>query len=212
MVTPPSDISKIPTAPGVPNLPPSQAADADNPQSAKAQVQAALTVDLADIRPLELADALRILIAEIRTAFDLPLLNAAPTEASIPDLQLRTAREIVEALLQSLPRSDQDAAAWGVAVPRAEQSLAQGLERAISVISTWRDVPTVVVRDVQDSSRLALAVLSDEPLNPLWLRPEWLGLAPQLRRYVKLRRALRRRATDPDYWPGVFEDDHEHRQ
>jgi hypothetical protein len=209
MVAPPSDISKIPAA-TVPSNP-TTAPDPDAPKSGNAPVLTAPALDLANIKPLELADALRILIAEIRAAFDAPLLNADQPEGGAPELQLRAAREIVETVLAALPRGE-DISAWTAAVPRAEQSLAEGLQRAISIISTWREVPTVVVRDVQDSTKLALSVLSEEMPNPAWLRPEWLNLAPSLRRFARLRRALRRRLTDPDHWPSNFEEPDEHQR
>jgi hypothetical protein len=42
-------------------------------------------------------------------------------------------------------------------------------------------------------------------LNPIWLRPEWLGLAPRLARLCRRRRVLKRRLTDPDYQPSIFD-------
>jgi len=49
---------------------------------------------------------------------------------------------------------------------------------------------------------LVFLVLGDEPQNPLWRRPEWVGLAPQLQRFWRRRRLAHRRLMDPDYSSG----------
>jgi hypothetical protein len=58
---------------------------------------------------------------------------------------------------------------------------------------------------------LVVSVFGEEPQNPIWLRPEWAGLAPRFERFWRRRCLARRRLTDPDYSSGGFDDCDEHR-
>ena len=84
-----------------------------------------------------------------------------------------------------------------------------GMERALAIVTQWRDVPAAAVDAVKETRLLFLSALSDDLPNPLWLRPEWLGLAPVLQRFRRRRRIARRRLTDPDYSTASSDDDRE---
>jgi len=56
----------------------------------------------------------------------------------------------------------------------------------------------LVVDVARDTRAVVLAAFQDDPPNPLWLRPEWLGLAPRMERYWRRRRYARRGLSDPD--------------
>jgi hypothetical protein len=170
--------------------------------------------DLADIRPLDISGALQILLAEVRAALDLQLgavitpgantssaaTAAAPTTAgAIAQSPDQAARQMVEMFLQALPEDASDAPAWTAAFVRADAALQSSIEQAVGVVTQWRDVPAAAVDAVADARALFIAALGDEPQNPLWLRPEWVGLAPVLQRFRRRRRNARRRLTDPDY-------------
>lgn len=154
-------------------------------------------LDRADIRPLDLTAALQILISEVQTALDLPL-DAVSTQAP-SQAPIQAARALVEMWLQMMPQEANDAAASAAALAGIESAFQSGMQRALEAIAVWRDVPQAVVDAVAETRALVLALLSDEPPNPLWLRPEWLGLAPKMQRFWRRRRIARRRLTDPDY-------------
>ncbi len=171
--------------------------------------------DFADIRPLDISGALQILLAEVRAALDLQPdaaitpgaipsgAGAATTAATLAGASAQSpdqaARELVEMFLQALPEDASDAPAWTAALVRADAALQSGIEQAIGVVTQWRDVPAAAVDAVADTRALFMSALGDEPQNPLWLRPEWVGLAPVLHRFRRRRRNARRRLTDPDY-------------
>ena len=214
MVSPPSDASKAAAFGASPNRPPSTATPADSqPENSLAATPVAL--DRTEIRPLDLAGALQILIAEVRAELTLLLAEATDTLASTnaaggpaanPDAVLPAARDILESVLNSLPQSSLEVAVWSEALPAVDAAAASGLARAASIIETWRDVPGPVVSAAQAVRTLVANALSDEPLNPIWLRPEWLNLAPRLMRLRRRRKFLQRRLTDPDYRPSFFDD------
>jgi hypothetical protein len=223
------DVSKLP--PGLPTNPPDtpltkqqlagEIATAVS-QDLQDLEKAAPTADHADIRPLDITGGLQIFVAETRAAFELTAESigspAAPLEpvGGIGDTMapgsIQAAREIVEFVLQSLPTDAGDAAVWTAALVHTESALQLGLQQAVSTVATWRDVPDAVVDAVKQSGALVLQVLSDERPNPLWLRPEWVGLAPRLERFWRRRRAARRRLTDPDHWQGNLDDHDEQRR
>jgi hypothetical protein len=81
------------------------------------------------------------------------------------------------------------------------------LNRAVAAVTGWHDVPTAVVEAVNQTREVVAAAITDETPNPLWVRPEWLGLAPRMERYWRRRRRARQRPSaqqplrDPDpYW------------
>jgi hypothetical protein len=163
---------------------------------------------------LDLQGALQILLAEVRAALDLALLDAgsplpaAPdTPLSVaPDGPLPAAREGVESVLRYLPEGSPNVAIWNQALPRADAALQAGLARALSVIDAWRGVPPGVAASAREVSALIANALGDEPLHPIWLGQEWFGLAPRLERLRRRRSVLKRRLTDPDYRPTTFDD------
>jgi len=170
--------------------------------------------DLADIRPLDISGALQILLVEVRAALDLQLGAAitpgavtssaataatATTAGAIAQSPDQAARQMVEMFLQGLPEDASDAPAWTAALVRADAALQSSIEQAMGVVTQWRDVPAAAVDAVADARALFIAALGDEPQNPLWLRPEWVDLAPVLQRFRRRRRNARRRLTDPDY-------------
>ena len=204
-------VSKVPPA-DVPTVRAGTVTTAEQgPPSAADMAPAA---DLADIRPLDISGALQILLAEVRAALDLQLgavitpgantssaaTAAAPTTAgAIAQSPDQAARQMVEMFLQALPEDASDAPAWTAAFVRADAALQSSIEQAVGVVTQWRDVPAAAVDAVADTRALLISALGDEPQNPLWLRPEWVGLAPVLQRFRRRRRNARRRLTDPDY-------------
>jgi hypothetical protein len=192
------DITKLP-APGV-------AAPAE--QGTKAPPNLAARADRVDIRPLDISGALQILIAEVRATFVSQALLAADTgtapqtgvatPGAVLDNPLQTARALMEIILQAMPEEAGNAQ-WSTALARMEMALQTGLERAINAVTLWRDVGAPVVQTVNQTSALILALLDEGPQNPIWLRPEWAGLAPRFDRFWRRRRHARRCLTDPDY-------------
>ena len=180
---------------------------------------AAAVEDQADIRPLDVPGGLQILLAETRAAFQqiAEFLGSAspPTFGSAPEIApanpVQAARQIVEWVLQSLPEHSSDVTVWASAMLKTESALQAGLELSVNTVSNWREVPPGVIDAVTQAGALVLQALSDELPNPLWLRPEWVGLAPRLQRFQRRRRAARRGLTDPDYWQGSLNDDEQHR-
>jgi hypothetical protein len=183
--------------------------------------------DLADIRPLDISGALQILLAEVRAALELQL-SAAITPGAIPSGAAavttatiagaiaqspdQAARELVEMLLQALPDDASDAPAWTAALVRADAALQSGIEQAMGIVTQWRDVPAAAVDAVADTRALFISALGDDPQNPLWLRPEWMGLVPMLHRFRRRRRNARRRLTDPDYSTQSLDETEEFRR
>jgi hypothetical protein len=157
--------------------------------------------DQADIRPLDVPGGLQILIAETRAAFqEIADFAAAPAPQTLstsvdatPGNSSQAARQIVELVLQSLPENIENPDVWTTALLRAESALETGLQQSVSTVANWREVPDAVVDSVAQSGALVLQALSEEMPNPLWLRPEWVGLAPRLQRFARRRRAARRR-------------------
>ena len=217
------EVSKLPSDVSMPRAG-TPAAAAPGPQSADTRTadtpvvgdqaadnQAADSIaplaDRADIRPLDISGALQILLAEVRAELDLSLSAAIPqgtaTQGTAPQVAARTptqiARELVELFLQALPEDASDAPVWTAALVRVDAAVQSSMERAISVVTQWQDVPAVAVDAVKDARALFVAALADDPPNPLWLRPEWLGLGPPWQRFLRRRRNSRRRLTDPDY-------------
>jgi hypothetical protein len=164
---------------------------------------------------------LQVMLAEVRSAFELiaesmgavtsgstALAESGKAAIATP---AQAARQIVDWVLQAIPEDASDPAVWTAAWVRVENSLQVGLQQADNVVSNWRDVPPPVIDAVRQSSALALQVLSDDKPNPLWLRPEWLGLEPRLARFARRRRAARRHLTDPDLWQWNLDDPDEQR-
>ncbi len=154
---------------------------------------AARLADQVNIHPLDVAGALQILIAEVRAALTLPgEMAAAPTQATTPLV-------LVQMVLQRAAQDDALEPAVRLAdVTQAEADLRRGLNKAVEAVMAWRNVPALVVDVARDTREVVLAAVYDDPPNPLWLRPEWLGLAPRMERFWRRRRYARRGLSDPD--------------
>jgi hypothetical protein len=172
---------------------PAPRAGADAPDAASAPIPA----DRIDIQPLDTASALQILIAEVRAEFGMPN-RAAATEAAFLPLPAAapTARQLVELLLQAAS-ADHGAAADPA---DAEAAFRSALDRAVEVVSQWRDVPPSVIDAVRETRSQVNDQLSDDCSRALWMRPEWLQLAPAFAAFRR-RRRIRRGLTDPDPRP-----------
>jgi hypothetical protein len=173
----------------------------------------AAIADRADIRPLDIPAALQILLAEVRASLDLQAVLMSGDGSAVLSTPPQAARLLVEMVVQSLPdeADEADVAAWTAALVHVETALPIGLERAIDAVTAWRDVPFMVVDATKETRALVFSVLGDDPQNPIWLRPEWAGLAPKFERFWRRRRSARRRLTDPDYSSETFDDGHERR-
>ena len=159
--------------------------------------------DQADIRPLDISSALQILLAEVRAGLDLPL------DAAMVVAPEQAARVILEIFLQGLPEDPRNVPAWNSALLRMESAIQSGMERAVGIVTQWRDVPATVADAVKEARAQFASALDDDPQNPLWLRPEWLGLAPLMQRFRRRRRNARRRMVDPDYPSGNLDEGEE---
>jgi hypothetical protein len=164
--------------------------------------------DQVDIQPLDVAAALRILIAEVRMAMDLP------ADSSLMQSPAQTSRVLIQMFLQavpegagSLPEGASSLPAGAAASTRIELAFLSAIDRAVDVVAGWRQVPQPVVDAAKETRALVVLQLSDEPLSPMWLRPEWLGLAPKIERFWRRRRLTRRSVTDPDFRPSRHADE-----
>jgi hypothetical protein len=159
--------------------------------------------DRADIGPLDIASALQILLAEVRAGLDLP------SDAAIMQTPDQAARALLSLLVQGLPENARDVPVWTSTLLRVEAAIQSSMERAVGIVTQWRDVSAGVVDALKEARALFVSALGDDPQNPLWLRPEWLGLAPTMQRFRRRRRNARRRLLDPDYPTGSLDDGEE---
>jgi hypothetical protein len=194
------DVTKLSGRPDAANRTPSAPL---SPQSSTSSNVA--PADRASIRPLDVAAALKILLAEIRAAFDAGDSGSElGAELGTMEDPIQGARVVVNVFLQALPdeqalpEDGAEASAVRQLLVSAESALQTGMERGIFAVSAWQDVPASVVDAAHETRALVTSVLGEEPQNPLWLRPEWAGLAPRLERYWRRRRLARRFLTDPD--------------
>ena len=200
------DVTKLP-APGTAAIRPATTPPVDLGSQSPANVAA--IADRADIRPLDIPAALQILLAEVRASFDLAVLMVGG--GVVLDNPPQAARVLVEMVVQAMPDEVAGVASWSAALAHVETSLQAGIERAINAVTAWHDVPAAVVDAAKETRTLVFSVLGDETPNPIWLRPEWAGLAPRFERFRRRRRIARRHLTDPDHAPGSFDDDNEQR-
>lgn len=168
---------------------------------------AAAAADRANIRPLDIAAALQILIAEVRASFELTALSMEPDANTVANSPPQGARAVLQLFLQLIPEEATDLPAWTAAVAQAVGSVQAGLDHGIAAITAWRDVPPNVLDAAKETHALVFSALSDDAKNPAWLRPEWAGLYPRLERFWRRRRLARRRLTDPDYPERNLDDD-----
>ena len=145
-----------------------------------------------DIQPLDVAAALQILIAEVRTELQLPL---GVLQVQSPS---HAAQAVIHLLLDAMPADVAEPARWLAASNGVEAVVQSALDQAVESIAAWRNVPHAVVEVAREARGLVAAQWSDEPQSPLWLRPEWQWLAPRIRRHWRRRRYARRGLTDPD--------------
>jgi hypothetical protein len=193
-----------------------EATTTDTEYSSAAGVTA--VADFADIRPLDLGAALQILVAEVQAGLDATLGSSimpgvalrAPVSSNAATLNPiaqnssaensnQAAHDLVDLFLRALPEDASDATAWTAALMLTETTVQSSIDRALGVIAAWRDIPPSIVDAVKETRVIFVEVLADEPQNLLWLRPEWLGLAPLFQRFRRRRRNARRRLSDPDY-------------
>ena len=172
-------------------------------QGSPSAAATAAPADRADIGPLDIASALQILLAEVGAGLDLP------SDAAIMQAPDQAARALLGLFLQALPENARDAPAWTSALVRVEAVIQSSMERAVGIVTQWRDVSVGVVDAVKEARTLFVSALGEDPQNPLWLRPEWLGLAPTMQRFRRRRRNARRRLLDPDYPTGNLDDGEE---
>jgi hypothetical protein len=202
------DVTKMPATGGAaartPTAPPAE----QGPQS---PANAAAIVDRADIRPLDVAAALQILLAEVRSAFELLAVAMGEDANEVVNSPPQAARALLQMVLRAVPDETASMPAWTAELARVETALQTGLDRGVGAVTMWRDVPPIVVGAAQEARTLVFSALGDDPQNPVWLRPEWVGLAPKFERFWRRRRVARRRLTDPDYPSGSLDDDSEQR-
>jgi hypothetical protein len=202
------DVTKMPApasaAARTPTAPPAE-------QGTQSPANAAPIADRADIRPLDVPAALQILLAEVRAAFQLAAAATVDGPAEIAISPPQAARAVLQMLLLSVPDETASIPAWSAELARVETALQTGLDRGVDAVTVWRDIPPVVVDAAQEARALVFAALGDDPQNPAWLRPEWVGLAPKFERFWRRRRQARRRLTDPDYSSGSLDDDSQQR-
>jgi hypothetical protein len=170
-------------------------------------VSVAPAVDRANIRPLDVPAALQILIAEVRASFDVVEGNVGSEADILADSPSQGARAVVQLFLQTIPMDAPTAETWTAAVANAEGLLQSGLDRGIAAIAAWREVPPIVIDAAKEAHALIFSAVGEDSQNPIWLRPEWAGLAPRLERYWRRRRLARRGLTDPDPIQRNVDDD-----
>jgi hypothetical protein len=212
------DVTKMPAPPTG-----SAGAPSSAPQPGAQPPARPATMDRADIRPLDVPAALQILLAEVRASFELQAIlmgrDAVDAGGAGAQSPAQAARALLQMVLQALPDEPASlppgstpgnvqgsAQAWSAALARIEGALQAGLDAAVSAVRAWRDVSAGVVDAAEQTRALVLTILGDEPQNPIWLRPEWAGLAPRFERFWRRRRLARRYLTDPDYSSGSFDD------
>jgi hypothetical protein len=202
------DVTKMPApataAARTPTAPPAE----QGPQS---PANAAPVADRADIRPLDIPAALQILLAEVRAALELQAVAMGGDASEAVTSPPQAARALLQIVLSAMPDESASMPAWSAALAQVETALQTGLDRGIDAVTVWRDVPAIVVDAAKDARSLVFSTLGDEPQNPIWLRPEWAGLAPRFERFWRRRRLARRLLTDPDYSSGSADDDSEQR-
>lgn len=197
MPSPAAAAARTPTAPGA--------------EQGRQAASAAPIVDRADIRPLDLPAALQILLAEVRAAFELQAVAMGEDTGAPVASPPQAAQALLKMLVGAMPEETASLPAWSALLARVETALQTGLDRGIEAVALWRDVPATVVDAAKDTRILVFAALGDDPQNPVWLRPEWVGLAPRFQSFWRRRRRARRLLSDPDYSAGSLDDDSEPR-
>jgi hypothetical protein len=177
-------------------------------QGATGAMQGAPRTDRVDIRPLDVSGALQILLAEVRAAFDSLEIFPNVSGLTIVDSPGQAAHQLVEIVLQAIPDDAPIASELINALERIESALQMGFDRSLSTVGGWRNASPAAVESIKETRQWVFSALGDDAQNPIWLRPEWLGLAPHLERLRRRRRLARRRLLDPDYSPGSLDDEY----
>src|ERR1700686_703981 len=123
------EISKVPPSDAAaPHADPAAVTDRGSPPAASVVPPA----DRADIRPLDIAGALLILLAEVRAGFELPVevVPQGPTTQG----PAQAAHDLMGMSLQVLPEAASDAAAWPPALLRVGPAAQSSIERALSIV------------------------------------------------------------------------------
>jgi hypothetical protein len=134
------------------------------------------------LEPLSLTSGTRLTMPNALT------LLSSPAQASPMVMRL---------FLRAVPDEADNAATF----TQLEDTLLSALDRAVSAVEQWRDVPQVVVDAARETRALVMSQLADDATSLVWPRPEWLWLTPHLERYRRRRRLARRGLTDPDLRP-----------
>lgn len=149
------------------------------------------SLDLDPLKPLLMQPEARAVMPSALTLLSSPA-QAAPV--------------LLRMFLQAVPQETHNPAAWSAIVNQLEDTLLSALDRAVATVEQWHDVPQVVVDAARETRGLVMTQLGEEPQGPLGLRPEWVWLSPQMERFRRRRRLVRRGLSDPDLWP-LREDD-----
>lgn len=202
------DVAKMSPPAAAPAASPTRAPTAPAEQGAQSTTNAAPVADRADIRPLDVPAALQILLAEVRAAFEFQAIAMGSNASEVLNSPPQAARALVQMFLDAMPDESASTPAWNAVVVRVETALQGGLDRGIEAIVEWRDVPASVVDAAKEARTLVFSTIGDDLPNPVWLRPEWVGLGPRFERFWRRRRLARRHLTDPDP-SGSADDDSE---
>jgi hypothetical protein len=166
--------------------------------------------DRVDIKAPDTAAALRMVILDVLTALELATASpdappgqwTASTQATTAEL---ASRVLVEMFLRALPEGNDAAAAMASRLVQATFQTA--IDRSVEAITAWPNIPAAVADAVRDTRALVISQFRDLPMDPRWLRPEWLDLVPRMQRFWRRRRSVRRGITDPDMRPPEAQDD-----
>ena len=126
---------------------------------------------------------------------------ALPSALTLLSSPAHASPVLMRMFLEAVPEEAANPAAWSAIVNQLEGTLQSALDRAVATVELWRDVPQAVVDAARETRGLVVTQLGEDPLGPLWLRPEWMWLSPQMERFRRRRRLVRRALSDPDSWP-----------
>jgi hypothetical protein len=201
------DVTKMPPPGSAARSPTVSASESGSQRAANATAAS----DRADIRPLDTPAALQILLAEVRAAFELQAVAMGADAIGTADSPLQAARTLLQMVVLAMPDEAPSIPAWSALLMRIEEALRTGLDRGIDAVTAWRDVPAIVVDAAKETRALVFSMLGDQSDNPIWMRPEWTGLASVFERFWRRRRRARRHLTDPDSFAGNLDDGSEPR-
>ncbi len=180
----------------IPDVAQSAVATPTVPQEALAAIEKT-PADLAGI-PADLPRAAMVL--ELPAEGSIPSLTPAPAPSLVQAAPLLM-QLFLRALPEASPSPSPSPAAWLIAATRIQASLELALDKAVEAVAAWRDVPAAAVEGAVATRAAVLAALADDPQNPLWLRPEWVGLGPRMEWFWRRHRFARRALSDPDLYP-----------